>query len=291
MESRGLGGLALPRFFGAPPPAHALSQPRVHLSSANVTLQFAEPEPHAQFSEARFAEAPQEQHEHFSESPRVHFSEVPSRQGRRLATAAKPPRHAPRRRGVCHHASLPAAKYALTPAMVRRHTAPPNTLIVTFANPQHGAFALTWARLLDGSAAVARRHGGAARRRARAARGRRLRLDGPLMQANGQAGGGRRWRRSSYGVDVLLSAPTSRGSATRCRTLPPRAVPTRPPTSHADRPSVQLRHRAAGGGGAAAARGGGGGPGEQAAAAQARVARGDLDLEDAYDCRSRTTSA
>ena len=42
------------------------------------------------------------------------------------------------------------SKYALTPAMVRRHTAPPNTLIVTFANPQHGAFALNWARLLDG---------------------------------------------------------------------------------------------------------------------------------------------
>ena len=236
MESRAVGiaapSVALPRFFGVPPPTHSLA----HFSSVDSTVQFAELEPLAQFSEARFAEAPQEPHEHFSESPRVHFSEVPSRQGRRLLQSGTkpPPRHAPRRRGVCHHASLPAAKYALTPAMVRRHTAPPNTLIVTFANPQHGAFALNWARLLDGLG-LPSLVGTAARldveRELRAAGAGVFCADGPLMQANGQAG---RWAKVApllgYGVDVLLSPPTSRGSATRCRTLPPRAAPTRPPT-------------------------------------------------------------
>ena len=93
--------------------------------------------------------------------------------------------------------------------MVRRHTAPPNTLIVTFANPQHGAFALNWARLLDGLG-LPSLVGTAARldveRELRAAGAGGFCADGPLMQANGQAG---RWAEVapllSYGVDVLLS--------------------------------------------------------------------------------------
>ena len=69
----------LPRFFGVPPPAHALSQPRVQFSSVDGTTQIAEVPAEAQFLE----------------SPRVHFSEVPSRQGRQLlqrGTTATPPR-------------------------------------------------------------------------------------------------------------------------------------------------------------------------------------------------------
>ena len=269
----------LPRFFGVPPPAHALSQPRLQLSSVDGTTQIAEVPAEAQFLE----------------SPRVHFSEVPSRQGRRLlqrgATAATPPRHAPRRRGVCHHASLPAAKYALTPAMVRRHTAPPNTLIVTFANPQHGAFALNWARLLDGLG-LPSLVGTAARldveRELRAAGAGVFCADGPLMQANGQAG---RWAEVApllgYGVDVLLSDadvawirnPLPYFAAAR------RAHPAADLLMLTDRafnnyataplPAAAARRPRA----AAAA-----GPATEAAAAKARASlAGDLDLEDAYD--------
>ena len=241
----------------------------------------------------QIAEAPQEQHALWSR--RVHFSEVPSRQGRRLlqrgATAATPPRHAPRRRGVCHHASLPAAKYALTPAMVRRHTAPPNTLIVTFANPQHGAFALNWARLLDGLG-LPSLVGTAARldveRELRAAGAGVFCADGPLMQANGQAG---RWAEVApllgYGVDVLLSDadvawirnPLPYFAAAR------RAHPAADLLMLTDRafnnyataplPAAAARRPRA----AAAA-----GPATEAAAAKARASlAGDLDLEDAYD--------
>ena len=228
----------------------------------------------------------------------MHFSEVPSRQGRRLlqrgahrrhaarATRAAPARRVPPRVAAGGEVRADAGDGA-------PHTAPPNTLIVTFANPQHGAFALNWARLLDGLG-LPSLVGTAARldveRELRAAGAGVFCADGPLMQANGQAG---RWAEVApllgYGVDVLLS---DADVAWIRNPLPYFAAARR---AHPAADLLMLTDRAfnnyataplpAAAARRPRARGGGGGPGDRGGGregARASLA-GDLDLEDAYD--------